>query len=123
MSLYLRLLIIVIGFSFSFFIIYLLVKKKINENISIYWLFGSVLIFAFSVFPELLDNIAKFIGVDYPPALMFLIATVILFIISMYQSVHISSLENRLKELTQQFAIEKLKNNESTKDIIDQNEL
>jgi hypothetical protein len=112
MSLVFKLFVVSVALLFSLFIIVSLVKRKIHENVSILWFIGSTVIVIIAIFPQILNKMAAMLGVDYPPALLFLVSTILLFIISFFQSMHISKIDNRLKELTQQFAIEKMKNEE-----------
>ncbi|PKM87984.1 MAG: hypothetical protein CVU87_08545 [Firmicutes bacterium HGW-Firmicutes-12] len=102
--------IIVLGLIFVGVIILLLVKRKINERHSLFWLFGAIIILILSTIPEILAVIANLVGVDYPPALLFLIAILVILAITLYQSIQISILQERLRELTQQIAIDRMNN-------------
>lgn len=90
-------------------IIFLLVKRRINERNSLFWLFGALIILALSTMPEMLQYMADLAGVDYPPSLLFLLSTLIMLFIILYQSIQISILQDRLRELTQQVAIYHMK--------------
>lgn len=82
-------------------VIFLLVKRRINERNSLFWLLSALIILAFSTMPEILNMLAALAGVDYPPTLLFLLSTLILLFITLHQSIQISVLQERLKELTQ----------------------
>jgi len=103
---FLRIVILALGTGFAISVVHLLIKNKISERNSLIWLLGSVVVFIFSIDPLLLDKIAKSVGVDYPPTLLFLIAILILLFITLYHSVQISTLNAQVRELTQQFAIQ-----------------
>lgn len=103
-----RIIIIVLGILLVSGITYLLVKRKINERHSLFWLTGAFIILILSLAPDSLEKLANFVGVDYPPALLFLSAILVIFAIALYQSIQISKLQERLTELTQQTAIENM---------------
>lgn len=104
----------VCGVAFFFSVLYLLIKKKISEKNSISWMIGTFVILLLAVIPDTLDAIAYSIGIKYPPALLFLLSTLVLLYISLIQSIQISSLSEQLKELAQRYAI--LQNKISLKD-------
>lgn len=53
-------------------------SKKLPEKESFLWMFGCLVIIVLSIFPKSMDNIARFVGVDYPPSMFFLIAILFL---------------------------------------------
>lgn len=105
MSIALKILILCCGLFFVGIVLYLLVQRRINERHSLLWLFGAVIILLLSILPNSLDIVAGFFHVDYPPALLFLFAILILLIITLYQSIQISILQERLREITQHFTV------------------
>lgn len=106
MSSLLKLFILICGLLFVGTVIFLLVKRKINERNSLMWLLASIIILVLSAFPEMLEVLAHSVGVDYPPALLFLFSTLILLLVVLYQSIQISTLFEQVKELTQHVAIQ-----------------
>lgn len=101
----LKIIVFICGLLFVITVIYLLIKRKISERNSLLWLIGALIIFIVSAVPDILQFVADSIGVDYPPALLFLFSTLILLFITLYHSIQISLLNERLKELTQHVAI------------------
>lgn len=108
----LRLVILFCGICFLFAIVRLLIKKKFNERASLIWLFSAMIVFVVSMFPKILDVFAKFVGVDYPPSILFLIAILILLFICFYHSVQISMLNTQVREIAQKVAIGELERSE-----------
>lgn len=100
-----RIFIFFCGALFFYFILKLLVKQKISLRNSMIWLIGTVFILLISILPNLLDSAAALIGVGYPPALLFLVAILVMLYLLLNQSIQISFLNERLKELTQTIAI------------------
>jgi hypothetical protein len=58
-----------------------------------------------SIRPKWLDVVADWAGVDYPPSLLFLCSFIVLLIVSLYQSMQISQLHAKMKELSQAVAL------------------
>ena len=101
----LRLTVLVLGVLFTLLSIYLLVKKKVSERITLLWFLGSILILALASAPQMLNWAAHAVGVDYPPALLFLVSTLVLFALVLYQSIQISILSEKVKEQGQVLAL------------------
>lgn len=118
---YFRILIAIFVFVFILFIIYLILKRKLSEKDALLWIFGSVIIIIVSLNPNIFDNIANAIGVDYPPALIFATAILILLFIIFINTMNISKLKNEIIELTQYIAIIEEKHCEIESKLIEQN--
>ena len=105
MSEVLRLTVLVIGILFVVSNFYLLIKKRVGERTTIIWIIGVFLALLISAFPRILNRVADLVGVDYPPALLFLVAILILFFITIYQSMQIATLEQKLREVARTVAL------------------
>lgn len=112
-----RIVILLSGLMFTFTVIRLLINKKMNEKASLLWLVGSALVLILSVIPSILDKISKFIGVDYPPSLLFMLGILIILFICLMHTVQISILNNQIKELAQQVIIKECKDDKNKKDM------
>ncbi len=106
MSGILKVIIFFIGFSLCCWVITLLARKKINERNTLVWISGVILVLVFSINPEWLDVIAGWAGVSYPPSLLFLFSFIILLIITLYQSIQISQLYAKIKDISQTIALQ-----------------
>lgn len=104
----LRIVYLVVGLSFTVIVMYLLTKKKINERNTLVWLAGTVGILIIAAFPSLLNWTAEKLGVDYPPSLLFLFSALILLILVLHQSIQISILNEKVKQLTQYVALQNM---------------
>jgi hypothetical protein len=105
MSSLLKFIIFLSGAIFTFTVIALLVRRKINERNSLVWLTGAILIMIISLNPDLLDWVARQVGVDYPPSLLFLFSILVLLVIVLNQSIQISMLNEKVKVLAQHISI------------------
>lgn len=89
-----------------FLIILLLVRRgKLQEKYALTWFAIGIVVVVLGVFPVILDKIAKFTGVSYAPALLFVIAVGVLLIQNLYLFIFASQNEVRIKELFQEVAV------------------
>jgi hypothetical protein len=90
------------------YIFYLVRNKRIKEEYSLLWLFFSVVFIIFSVWRGGLEYFAKLIGIAYPPAALFIILLLAIFLILIEFSRIISLLTDRNISLAQEMAILKM---------------
>jgi len=105
MSLIAKVFVFVTGLVFAYYILVLLLKRKISEKNSIVWLFGAVTILLVAANPDWLDWIAARLGITYPPSLLFLVSNLVLLMVVLYQSTQISVLNEKMKQLAQHVSI------------------
>ena len=96
---------IVVSISLFLFILFLVRKKKIKEEYSLLWLLSSVVFVFFSIWREGLEFFAGLMGIAYPPAALFLILLLAVFLILIEFSVNISRLSEQNKILAQELAL------------------
>lgn len=108
-----------VTFSVTLFIaMFILVRQRIIlEKSALIWFFVSILVFVVSVCSEIMDNIADLIGVYYPPSLLFAILISCIYFLLLNMSVHICTLKNSNKTLTQELGLLKLKLEELEKKV------
>ncbi len=116
MSDLLRIIILLCGITFTAMIIHLLIVNKINERNSIVWLVTAIAILGLSAVPQALDHIAEYLGVKYPPSLLFFFSTIILLFCILYNTIQISVLQRKVNKLAQVIAIQKGVEEELIKD-------
>lgn len=102
----LRLTILLVGGLFLSYVISLLLKRKILERNALFYIFTVICFGLLTLFPDFLDTLAKAAGIDYPPALLFMLGNVILLMITIYQSIQIAVLEKHVRELSEFSAIQ-----------------
>lgn len=91
------------------FLIELVRSRRLKESYSLLW-FGIALIFLlFSVWRDLLTYVSSLLGVGYPPAALFLILIIGLYLLSVHFSVVISRLSEKNKNLSQEIGLMNLK--------------
>lgn len=108
LSLVLRIILIVAAIGLIAFLLHSIKKSKMSIEDSIFWLGFSLLILIMSVFPEIPSWLSNVIGFMSPVNFVFLIFIFVLIIRDFLSNRRISQLENRVKELTQQIALDRL---------------
>jgi len=104
-----RIQIIAIAGSISLliFIIILIRQHRLKEEYSLLWLFFTVFFILFSVWRNGLEWISDIIGIAYPPAALFLILIMALFVIMIEFSLIISKQSERIKSIGQNIGLMK----------------
>lgn len=93
---------------FLLFILYQIHSRRFREEYSILWLGISVVFVFFSFWREGLNHVSRLIGVAYPPAALFLILIMSVFLILIQFSVIISKATHNNTQLTQEHSMLKL---------------
>jgi hypothetical protein len=96
---------IIVSISLFVYIFYLVRKKKIKEEYSLLWLSSSLVFIVFSIWRHGLEFFAKLMGIAYPPAALFLILMLAIFLILIEFSINISKLTDKNKILAQELAL------------------
>ncbi|HEX7055750.1 MAG TPA: DUF2304 domain-containing protein [Bacilli bacterium] len=108
MSDVLKIIVLMIGLSLCIWVVTLMARKKMNERNTLVWLGGVIAILVLSIHPHWLDVVSGWIGVDYPPSLLFLFSFIVLLVVNLYQSSQISQLYAKIKEVSQAMALEQV---------------
>jgi len=87
------------------FVIDFIRRGLLKEKYSVLWLASAVVVLILSVKKQLLDTIARYLGVDYPPSLLFLVAFLFILLIILHFSVVISIFHEKNKILSQELTL------------------
>ncbi len=87
------------------FIMYLIRSQRLKEEYSLLWIFFSLVFILFSFWRSGLDYISDFLGVAYPPAALFMILLMAVFLILIEFSIIISKLADKNKSLAQEIGL------------------
>ncbi|TDI45056.1 MAG: DUF2304 domain-containing protein [Acidobacteria bacterium] len=90
-------------------IVELIRRRKLREEYSVLWFLTGLGILVLVAWYDLLVWMTSFIGAVLPTSTLFFFALVFLFLVCLQYSVRISSLDNNVKELAQQFALSHVK--------------
>lgn len=116
MTLALRITLIVVSLITLIFIAKIIRSSKVKLEDSIFWICFAVLIFLFSLFPQVFYALSSAVGTYAPVNFVFLFFIFVLLVQSFNLSMRISQADTRIKELTQQLAIEKFERYQNDKD-------
>ena len=90
---------------FMSIILYSVRQKKLKEAYSILWVFLGIILFLLSFWPNSLRAISGWIGIQYPPATLFLLLIAGLFLILFQFSLVLSHNQEQITRLAQEIAI------------------
>jgi hypothetical protein len=104
----------ILGVSIALIIIYLVRRDHLYTRYSVWWLSMAAAIFVLGVFPRISDVLAGWLGVSYPPSLIFILAGVLYVLKILTMDIERSKMEVKIRRLTQRLAImeERLEHNE-----------
>jgi len=87
------------------FILELVRRGKLKERFALLWLFSAIVLIIFSIWGNLLEIIARVIGIYYAPSVLLPIIIFFVVILFMYFSVIVSRQSEQLKVLAQKIAL------------------
>lgn len=103
---------IIISIVCMFYIVHEIRKKRFTIKESFWWIIGSILMLILSIFPHIIDKLAKLFGIAYPPSLLFVLCDIFLIFMIFRNSKRITEQQEKIIELAQNVAILKEKVNE-----------
>ena len=86
-------------------IVELVRRGRLTEEYSFIWIVCAVALFALSLWRNLLDVAASALGVHYPPAVLLLVLTFFVVIVSLYFSVVVSRHRKDIERLVEEVAL------------------
>lgn len=107
-TLVLRIILIVAAVGLFVFLMVSVRKSKLSIEDATFWVGFSFLILLMSIFPEIPSWLSTVIGFMSPVNFVFLFFIFVLIVRDFLSNRRISQLENRVKELTQQIAVDRL---------------
>ena len=112
MSVVFRLLLLVMAFITLFYMIYKIRKSRMMVGYAVFWVVFSLALIVMALFPQLCEWIARLLGVQSPANLVFAFIIFILLIRLFAVSAELSTLESKLKELSQNIALKEAEREE-----------
>ncbi|MDT8451035.1 MAG: DUF2304 domain-containing protein [Wenzhouxiangellaceae bacterium] len=86
-------------------ILWLIRRDRLPIVHSIWWLTVSFMIAVFGLFPGVIDNLARTVGIAYPPSLLFMLGILTLFVKVLIEDLEVSTNRRRLLRLAQKTAM------------------
>lgn len=86
-------------------ILELLRKRKLREEYALLWLFGGFAFLLLSIWRDLLTTLSFAIGIAYPPAALFLVLIMGIFLMLLHFSLVFSTMSAKVKSMAQEIAL------------------
>jgi len=81
-------------------LVYFIRRRKLLEEYSILWLIIFSIFLVVSIFGAFLESFSRFLGVLYPPAALFVIMIIGIFLLMLHFSIIISDLKRKINRLS-----------------------
>ena len=115
MSFALRIILLVTAFLVVAYLLRSVKRSKMRIEDTLFWVFLGVIILVFAIFPQAVTALAGLLGIASEQNFVFLFFIFVLAARAFFNSRDNSEQETKLKELTQQIALERLAHYERTK--------
>ena len=114
MSLALRILLVIAAVLVAAFMLRSVRKSKMRIEDTISWAFLALIILLLALFPQIGDRLASLTGLQSTQNFIFLFFIAILFLKSYHASRTVSELQTKVRELSEQIALDRLDHYERT---------
>jgi len=115
MSIVLRCTLILVSVLTFMIIVKRIRNAKVQIEYSLFWIVFAAGLLVLAFFPEIAGFAAMVLGIQSPANFIFLFVIFVLLVHQFFNSIKISQMENKLKELTQELAVRELKAKEDEK--------
>jgi hypothetical protein len=105
MELRARLFAIALGVAVLLFVVNLVRTRKLKEEFALLWLLTAIVLVLAPLLIDYLDMIAHALGIEYPPAFIFVLAIICVLLVLFQFSMRISHFSEQIKVLTQELAL------------------
>ena len=112
MSIYIRIILVVISMLSMLNILKRVRKSKLQIEYSIFWIVFSILLILVAVFPQPMFVLAQILGIQSPANMVFLFVIFILLIKLFNMTIEVSQLQYKQQELVQKIALDENKKTE-----------
>ena len=100
-----RILLIVASLLTTYYILKRIRQAKLQIEYAIFWIIFAGILIIFSFFPWLVNLLTRMIGMDLPVNFIFLFFIFVLMVKLFFMTIELSTLENKVKDLTQELAL------------------
>jgi hypothetical protein len=100
-----QLISIVVSAGLLLVVVELVRRRKLTEEYSFIWIVCALALLGLSVWRNLLDLAARVLGVHYPPAVLLLVLTFSVVMLSLYFSVIVSRQRQQIERLVEELAL------------------
>ena len=100
-----RIILIVASLVTTYYILKRIRQSKLQIEYAIFWLIFAGILIVFSLFPNLIALFTNLVGMQLPVNFIFLFFIFVLMLKLFFTTIELSTLENKLKDLTQEIAL------------------
>ncbi len=101
----LEVFILIIGFANVAVVLEFVRRRKLAESFALLWIVVALGGLVLVVARPLIDRFSSTVGVDAGTSIVFSLAILLLLVVSMYLSVHITALEDKVEALAEELAV------------------
>lgn len=94
-----------LGLGLALAIMWLLRRDHLHAAHGLFWLTVAALAALLGVWPGLVDRLAVWAGIAYPPALLFLVAAIVLLVKALHADIMNTRVEREVRRLNQRLAL------------------
>lgn len=96
---------LILGLAVAGIILLLVRRNHLHARFAIWWLAVAGASIMLGAFPQLINTVAKLLGVHYPPTLLMVVGLALVFIKMLTMDLNRSEQEQRLRRLTRRLAL------------------
>jgi hypothetical protein len=100
-----HLTVIVMGLVLAIGILYLVRRDHLYIKQGLFWILVAAASLLFGLWPYLIDTMGTALGIAYPPALLFLVAIVVLIFKALFGDIELTRVRRDLRRLNQRIAL------------------
>ncbi len=100
-----RIILIVVSLLTTFYILKRIRQSKLQIEYAIFWILFSGVLIVLSLFPWLVTLFTRLIGMQLPVNFIFMVFIFVLMVKMFLMTIELSTLENKVKDLTQELAL------------------
>lgn len=115
-----RILLIVVSLFTTYYILKRIRQSKLQIEYAIFWILFSGVLIVFSLFPWLVSMFTRLIGMQLPVNFIFLLFIFVLMVKLFFMTIELSTLENKVKDLTQELALEEKERRDEQKRLLEE---
>lgn len=115
-----RILLIVVSLLTTYYILKRIRQSKLQIEYAIFWILFSGVLIIFSLFPWLVSLFTRMIGMQLPVNFIFLLFIFVLMVKMFFMTIELSTLENKVKDLTQELALEEKERRDEQKKVLEE---
>lgn len=83
----------------------LLRRRALKERHAVWWLIAGFMVLILAIFPQLLEGVSNYLGIEVPVNLVFFLGIAVLFVVNLQTSSEITKLEKKVERLAEDMSL------------------